>query len=127
MIKDFLIVNWTGKNDKIGLKVNNNFYVHNFENKTQNNDVLVSNILNISNKHKVNFDRNFSILVNKGPGSFSTIRVALAVAKGITIAKNVKLFGFKDADLGQFNPKNIELLIKKNLLEKNLIKPLYLS
>ena len=72
-------------------------------------------------------DRNFSILVNYGPGSFSSIRVALAVAKGIKISKNVELFGFNDADLSQFNLENIELLIDKKLIEKNLIKPLYLS
>ena len=127
MIKDFLIINCTGKNDTIGLKVNNNFYIHNFKNKSQNNEILVSNILNISNKHKVNFDKNFSILINKGPGSFSTIRVALAVAKGIAISKKVKLFGFKNSDLPQLSLANIEVLVNKNLLEKNLIKPLYSS
>ena len=55
------------------------------------------------------------------------MRVSLAVAKGIKLSKKIKLFGFKNSDLGQFNLANIELLIKKNLLEKNLIKPLYLS
>ena len=70
---------------------------------------------------------NFSILVNNGPGSFSSIRVSLAVAKGIKISKKIKLFGFKNSDLGQFSLANIELLIKKKLVQKNLIKPIYLS
>ena len=39
----------------------------------------------------------------------------------------VKLFGFKNSDLPQFNLENIEVLINKNLIEKKLIKPLYLS
>ena len=127
MIKDFLIINCTGKNDKIGLKINNNFFIHNFQNKIQNNELLVSTILNLTNKHKANVDKNFSILINNGPGSFSTIRVALSVAKGIKISNNVKLFGFKNSDLPQFNLANIEVLINKNLIEKKLIKPLYLS
>ena len=127
MIKDFLIINCTGKNDKIGLKVNNNFFIHNFQTKIKNNEILVSTILNLTNKHKVNFDKNFSILINNGPGSFSTIRVALSIAKGIKISNNVKLFGFKDEDLSQFNLENIEVLINKNLIEKKLIKPLYFS
>ena len=75
----------------------------------------------------MNFDNTFSILVNNGPGSFSTVRVALAVAKGISLAKGAKLFGFKKTDLPLFNLVNIEVLIKKNLIEKKLIKPLYLS
>ena len=127
MIKDFLIINCTGKNDKIGLKINNNFFIHDFQTKTQNNEILVRTILNLTNKHKANIDKNFSILINNGPGSFSTIRVALSVAKGIKISNNAKLFGFKNSDLPQFNLENIEVLINKNLIEKKLIKPLYLS
>ena len=127
MIKDFLIINCTGKNDKIGLKVDNNFFIHDFQTKIQNNEILVSTILNLINKHKANIYKNFSILINNGPGSFSTIRAALSIAKGIKISNNVKLFGFKNSDLPQFNLENIEVLINKNLIEKKLIKPLYLS
>ena len=127
MIKDFLIINCTGKNDKVGLKINNNFFTHSFQNKVQNNEILVLSILNLTKKHKVNLNKKFSVIVNNGPGSFSTIRVALAVAKGIVISKGVKLFGFKAENLTQFNPANIELLINKNLIDKKLIKPLYLS
>ena len=127
MIKNFLIINFTGKNDSIGLKINNNFFIHNFQTKIKNNEILVSTILNFTNKHKANINRDFTVLVNNGPGSFSTIRVALAVAKGIKISNNVNLFGFKDEDLLQFNLENIEVLINKNLIEKKLIKPLYFS
>jgi len=126
MIKNFLIINCIGKNNKIGLKFNNSFHVHDLDQKI-NNDQLVSNILNLTKKHKVNFNSSFSILVNNGPGSFSATRISLAVAKGIKISKKLNLFGFKNVDLGQFSLSNIELLIKKKLLEKNLIKPIYLS
>ena len=127
MIKDFLIFNCIGDNDKIGLKYGDKFYIHDFDTKVNKNDQLISSILNLFKKHKVNIDINFSILVNSGPGSFSSIRVSLAVAKGIKISKKINIFGFKNSDLGQFNLINIELLIKKNLLQKNLIKPIYLS
>ncbi|MBD1172052.1 hypothetical protein IDG78_00675 [Pelagibacterales bacterium SAG-MED05] len=127
MIKDFLIINCTGKNDKVGLKINNNFFIHHFQTKIKNNEILVSTILNLTNKHKANINENFSILINNGPGSFSTIRAALSIAKGIKISNSVKLFGFKNSDLPQFNLENIEVLINKNLIEKKLIKPLYLS
>ena len=127
MIKNFLIINCIGKYDKIGLKVDKNFYIHNFNSKTKNNDQLVLTILNLIKKHKVNFNANFSILVNFGPGSFSSMRASLAIAKGIQLSKKINLFGFRDSDLDQFNLANIELLINKGLLEKNLIKPIYLS
>ena len=126
MIKDFLIINFIGKENKIGLKVNNNFYIHDFDQNTDN-DQLVSSILNMIKKYKVNLGKNFSIMVNSGPGSFSSTRISLAVAKGVKISKKINLFGYKNSDLGQFNLANIELLIKKKLMQKNLIKPIYLS
>ena len=113
MIKNFLIISCIGKNDKIGLKVNDNFFIHEFNSKSKNNDQLVISILNLVKKHKVNFNSDFSILVNFGPGSFSSMRVSLAVAKGIKLSKKTTIYGFKDSDLGQFNPANIDLLIKK--------------
>ena len=127
MIKDFLIINCIGKNDKIGLKFKDNFFVHDFNCKTKEKDQLVINILNLIEKHKVNLGTDFSILVNSGPGSFSSIRISLAVAQGIKLSKKIKLFGYKNSDLEKFSLANIELLIKKDLLQKNLIKPLYLS
>ena len=127
MIKNFLILNCIGKDNKIGLKVDKDFYIHTLDQKVNNNDQLVLTILNLIKKHKVNFDGSFSVLVNYGPGSFSSIRVSLAVAKGIKISKKINLFGFKNTDLGQFTLANIELLIKKSLVQKNLIKPLYIS
>ena len=126
MIKDFLIINFIGKENKIGLKVNNNFYIHDFDQNTDN-DQLVPSILNMIKKYKVNLGKDFSIMVNSGPVSFSSTRISLAVAKGVKISKKINLFGYKNSDLGQFNLANIELLIKKKLMQKNLIKPIYLS
>ena len=51
----------------------------------------------------------------------------MAVAKGLVIAKKIRLYGYKDDDLLEFNLKNIEKLIKKKLIENKLIKPIYLS
>ena len=127
MIKDFLIINFTGKNDSIGLRVNNNFFIKKFQTNIKNNELLVNNIFEFIKKKNANIDKNFSIIVNIGPGSFSGIRISLAVAKGIKISKGAKLYGYKDSDLAAFNLKNIELLIKNNLIENNLIKPVYLS
>ena len=127
MIKNFLILNCIGKNDKVGIKIDDKFYIHDFDQKVNKNDQLVLNILNLVKKYKVNFNYDFSILVNNGPGSFSSTRVSLAVAKGIKIAKKINLYGYKNTDLGRFNLANVELLIKKNLLQKNLIKPIYIS
>ena len=127
MIKDFLIINFTGKNNSIGLRVNNNFFVKKLQTNIRNNGLLVNNIFDFIKQKKANINKNFSVIVNIGPGSFSGIRISLAIAKGIKISKGAKLYGYKNSDLVKFDLKNIELLIKKNLIENNLIKPVYLS
>ena len=127
MIKDFIILNCIGKDDKIGLRISQNFYIHELDYKVNKNDQLVLNILNLLNKYKVNIDNKFSIIVNIGPGSFSSIRTSLSVAKGMKISKNINLYGFKNSDLKQFDLVNIELLISNDLIQNKLIKPIYLS
>ena len=127
MIRDFLIINFTGKNDSIGLRVNNNFFVKKLQTNIRNNGLLVNNIFDLIKEKKAKIDKNFSIIVNIGPGSFSGIRISLAIAKGIKIVKGTKIYGYKNSHLAEFNLKNIELLIQKNLIENNLIKPVYLS
>ncbi len=127
MIKNFLIINCIGDNDKLGLRINKEFFIHNFKKEKNNSEKLVSEINEFLNKHNVVPDENFTVIVNQGPGSFSGIRVSLAVAKGLEISKKVKLFGYLNTNLKVFDEENITKLIDNNLIEKNLIKPIYLS
>ena len=127
MIKDFLIIDFIGKKDSIGLRVNNNFFVKKIQTNIRNNGLLVNNIFDLIKEKKANIDKNFSVIVNVGPGSFSGIRISLAIAKGIKLVKGIRIYGYKNSSLAAFNLKNIELLIEKNLIENSLIKPVYLS
>ena len=54
MINNFLIINCIGRNDKIGLKVNDKFFIHDSNSQIKEKDQLVINILNLIKKHKVN-------------------------------------------------------------------------
>ena len=126
IINNFLIIHCIGKNDKLGLRINKDFFVHNLANK-KNNETLVSEILNFLSLHNAELDENFSVIVNQGPGSFSGIRISLAVAKGLEITKKIKLYGYINSNLKTFTRENIEKMFDKNLVEKKLIKPIYLS
>ena len=44
--------------------------------------------------HNLKLDKDTSILVNIGPGSFSSLRISISIAKGIGIAKGIKIYGF---------------------------------
>ena len=78
-------------------------------------------------KNDIVVDNQFSIIVNQGPGSYSAIRISLAIAKGIKITKKIKIYGYTNSQLLDFTLENIEILIKTSKLENKLVKPLYLG
>ena len=127
MINNFLVIDCIGKDDKLGLRINKDFFIRNLKKKKNKNEDLIIELIDFLNTHKVMLDNSFAVIVNQGPGSFSAIRISLAVAKGLEIAKKVKLFGYKNIDLKAFSEENIEELLSKNLIEKKLIKPIYFS
>ena len=126
-IKNFLLISVIGDIDYIAAKFNSKFITKKLLKKENKNDLLVTDLMKFVKKNKIRMTKDMSILVNLGPGSYSSLRVALSVAKGISIAKNLKIYGYKKKNLKEITLKNIEKLIKKNLLENKLIKPIYLS
>ena len=203
MNKNFLILDFTRLNKNIIFKFKDKFYINKIETDSNNNQEIIDDILNLIQGTNIKTKEKFDVLVNLGPGSFSGIRISLAVAKGIKLIKKINLFGFnsfilnaapylekyetvfsilkvnkkfyflkyikgKKNDISQItefqnkeklNAKsvivissemknedmfkniaekhriiedfdirnNIEILIKKNLIENNLIKPVYLG
>ena len=127
MIKNFLIIDCIGNNDRLGLRINKDFFIHNFQSENNKNERLVLEVSNFLNKYNVKLDKTFSIIVNQGPGSFSSTRVSLAVAKGLKISKKINIYGYINTELEVFNQENIEKLLDKKIIEKKLIKLIYLS
>ena len=58
------------------------------------NDLLAKHILDFIIENHLNFEDICRIFVNQGPGSFSGLRTSLAIAKGISLSKNIKLYGY---------------------------------
>ena len=203
MNKNFLVLDFTGLSKNIVFKFKDKFFINKIETDSNHNQGIIDDILNLIKETNIKTKEKFDVLVNLGPGSFSGIRISLAVAKGIKLIKKVNLFGFnsfilnaapylekyetvfsvlkmnkkfyflkyikgKKNDISQitefqnkeklneksvivissemknenmfkniaekhraiedFDVKNnIEILIKKNLIENNLIKPVYLG
>ena len=76
------------------LKIENKTFSKNLQSHKSSNDLLMKQILDFFNKNNVKFDNISKIFVNQGPGNFSSLRASLAVAKGISLSKNLALFGY---------------------------------
>jgi len=96
MIKDFLIIDCTGKNDSIALKINNKFFIKKIQTNLHRNEILALEIANFIDKYNVKLNNNFSLFINTGPGSFSGVRISLAVAKGIQIVKKTNTYSYNN-------------------------------
>ena len=125
MINNFLIISCTGKNNLIGLRLNNKFFKEKLQNNINSNNLLVSNIISFTDKYRVKLSKKYSIIVNLGPGSYSSIRISLSVAKGIQIVCGSKLYGYKNDQLSEFKLEKIKNLIKNKQLKDKMIKPIY--
>ena len=94
MIRDFLIINCTGKNDSIALKINSKFFFKKIQTNLIKNEMLTLDILAFCKENKVKINDKFSLIVNSGPGSFSSIRIALAIAKGIQLVNKANIYSY---------------------------------
>ncbi len=96
MINDFLIIDCTGINDSIALKINNKFFIKKLQTNLYKNETLVLEVVNFIKKYNIKLNSKFSIFVNSGPGSFSGIRVSLSVAKGIQLVNNTNIYSYNN-------------------------------
>ena len=102
-------------------------YTTTHANSRENFDKFINLLLDFLIKNKIKLDNVENIFINQGPGKFSSIRISISIAKALSIAKNISLFGFNSNDLNNGGYNKILDLHKNNLLIKDLIKPLYSS
>ena len=121
IIRDFLIINCTGKNDSIALKTNNKFFIKKLQTNLIKNEILALEIANFIKKHNIKLDSNFSIFINTGPGSFSGVRTSLSIVKGIELVKNTNNYGYNNFLLNAAP----YLAEKKKIVSIQKIKNLY--
>tara|TARA_B100001250_G_scaffold23095_1_gene19417 strand:+ start:5317 stop:5694 length:378 start_codon:yes stop_codon:yes gene_type:complete len=116
-------------NEKIifSIIIESQSYTTDYINSRENFDNFMVLLLEFLKENKTKLKDFDNLFVNLGPGKFSGIRISISVAKGISLANNIRLVGFTSKDLDGENYEKILELDKKKLLIKDLIKPLYTS
>jgi tRNA threonylcarbamoyladenosine biosynthesis protein TsaB len=114
-------------NDKIFFIIiaDSKSYTSEFSNNRENFDKLAILVVKFLENHQININNLNNIFINTGPGKFSGIRASLAIAKALSFANKIDLYGFSSDQVIDQNYMEIIKLFNKGLLNKNLIKPQY--
>ena len=102
-------------------------YTSTYINSRENFDKFIELLLIFLKKYKIQLKDIEKIFINQGPGKLSSIRTSISISKAIALSKNITLIGFCSNDLIDKDYKKLVELESKNLLNKDLIKPLYSS
>ena len=121
---NFLSIDCSTDLGSLFIKVENKTFNKILQSDKHNNDLLMKQILDFFTENDLSFNDISDILVNQGPGNFSALRSSLAIAKGISLARNLKLFGYNTflwSCIKFFNKQNIIFSLTK-YREKYFIK-----
>ena len=124
VIMNFLSIDCSTDLGSLFVKVENKTFSKILQSDKHNNDLLMEQILDFFTENDLSFNDISDILVNQGPGNFSALRSSLAIAKGISLARNLKLFGYNTflwSCIKFFNKQNIIFSLTK-YREKYFIK-----
>tara|TARA_B100001027_G_scaffold177108_1_gene128398 strand:- start:188 stop:580 length:393 start_codon:yes stop_codon:yes gene_type:complete len=126
-IKKYLIID--AANEKIIFKIidNNKTYTNEYENSRKNFDKFAILLSKFLDKKMLRFDILDKVLINLGPGKYSSIRTSISTLKALNLIYKFKIYGFSSKDAEKSDYSRVLNLLKKGKLIKNLIKPLYMS
>tara|TARA_B100000401_G_scaffold275355_1_gene187809 strand:- start:252 stop:644 length:393 start_codon:yes stop_codon:yes gene_type:complete len=126
-IKKSLIVD--AAHEKIIFKIisNNKIYTTDYENSRENFDKFAVLLFTFLEKKKISFKIIDKVIVNLGPGKYSSIRTSLSTLKALNLIYEFKIYGFSSKDAEKTDYLRVLNLLKKDKLIKKLIKPLYMS
>ena len=126
-IKKSLIID--AANEKIIFKIidKNKIYTNDYENSRKNFDRFAILLFSFLDKKMISFDIVDKVLVNLGPGKYSSIRTSISTLKAINLIYKFKIYGFSSKDVENHDYSRVLNLLKRGKLIKNLIKPIYMS
>jgi len=93
-IMSFLSIDCSTDVGSLFVKTKNKTFSKILQSDKSNSDLLMKQILDFFKENNLKFDDISKIFVNQGPGNFSGLRGSLAIAKGVSLSKNLNLFGY---------------------------------
>ena len=93
-IMNFLSIDFSTDIGSLYIKIKNKTFNRVLQRDKSNNDLLIKKTSDFFKENNLKFNDVSKIFVNQGPGNFSGLRSSLAMAKGLSLSKNIQLFGY---------------------------------
>ena len=120
-----LIIDAAG--EKIFLKIISDDKEYNIkvDNSRENFDELVKIIFSFLNKNDIDLSKIHNVLVNQGPGKYTSIRSAISIAKALNISRNINIYGYYSTQITNNDHYILLKLLEEGRLTKHFIQPKY--
>ncbi len=120
-----LIIDAAG--EKIFLKIISDDKEYNIkvDNSRENFDELVKIIFSFLNKNDIDLSKIHNVLVNQGPGKYTSIRSAISIAKALNISRNINIYGYYSTQITNNDYYILLKLLEEGRLTKHFIQPKY--
>ena len=122
-----LIIDATGDSILFKIITKKESYTTNHSNSRENFDKFVIFLFKFLEQNNTKFEEINNIFINQGPGKYSSIRASIAIAKGLSIAKNINIYGFSKNQIDNGKYDKLFDLLQNGDLNQNLIKPIYIN
>ena len=102
-IKKYLIID--AANEKIIFKIidDSKIYTNGYENSRKNFDKFAIFLFKFLNKKMVSFDIIDKVMINLGPGKYTSIRTSLSILKALSLIYKFKIYGFSSKDFEKYD------------------------
>ena len=112
-IKKNLIID--AANEKIIFKIidKNKTYTNEYDNSRKNFDKFAMLLFKFLDKKNVNFELVEKVMVNLGPGKYSSIRTSISTLKALNLIYKFKIYGFSSKDVEKYDYSRVFELLKK--------------
>ena len=124
-MSNFLIIDAASDKVHFFLSYNSKSYSKSFYASKTNFEKIVTILFKFLKINNINLEKINNILVNQGPGRFSSLRISIVITKAISLGNNINIYGFNTKDLKDNDYKHVIELFKKKKFKKNLIKIQY--
>ena len=122
-----LIIDTAGESIFLKVIIADKEYNITHDNSRENFDKLVDFIFNFLKKNYIDLSKIDNVLINQGPGKYTSIRSGISIVKALKISKKINIYGYYSSQIANNDYNYLVELLKEGLLTNDFIQPKYLN